>query len=190
MYGLLDACDRPAEIDFARVVVQVIDGGVGDIIRTENLFGLNRFVGFPTVGDSHCGKDHAFLVTQGNVLTDFQAFGEFFADVQRDRDWPQGTVSSAHVFHDTVVIRFGQKAFERVEAAVHQQFKVTDLTRGQIPAGQVGGLHLEFLGRVVRNIKLGNRGKIGRGHMRTFVISNAGRGRPPGCTRLLDRVLR
>ena len=51
MDGLLDVGDRPAKIDFASGVMQVVDRRMGEVIGTEDLFSLARFVRFPLIGD-------------------------------------------------------------------------------------------------------------------------------------------
>ncbi len=85
---LLDAGNRPAQIDVSGGVVQIIHRRVGAVIGTKDLFGLVRFVGCPAVGDGHDRKDHAFLIAQRNILTDLKPFGKFFRHIQVDRHRP------------------------------------------------------------------------------------------------------
>ncbi len=163
MHRLLDAGDRPAEVNLARLVVQVVDRRMRGIVCTEDLLGLARLVRHPLVGDRHRGEDHAFLVAQGDVLADLDSLGEGFLDVQRDRHWPQRAVGQAHVLDDAVVVGLGQEALERVEAAVHQQLEIADLSRRHVERGQVACFDLELLCALVRDVKLGKRGEV-RGH--------------------------
>ena len=149
MHGLLDAGNRTAEVDLAGVVVQVVHRRMGIIVRAEHFFGLAGFVGHPIVGDGHGCKDHALLVAQRDVLPRFERSGEVLAHVQSDRHRPQAAIGKAHVLDDAVVILLGQKALERVEAAIHQQFEIANLTRCQIPADQIGRFDFQLLSALI-----------------------------------------
>ena len=154
MHRLLDTRHRAAQIDLTRLIVQVIHRRMRQIIGAKDHLGLACLVRHIFVGDRHDRQDHALGVAQGDVLTGGDLFGKGLVDVQRHRNGPQMAVRSVHALDNTVVIGLGMKALQRVEPAVHQKFKVADLTRGQIPRGQRGGLMLQFLCGVVGNIKL------------------------------------
>ena len=173
MHRLLDAGHRAAKIDVARLVVQVVYRRMRIVIGAENLFGLACFVRGPAVRDGHGRKDHALLVTQGDILTQFEAFGKGFADVEVDRHGPEAAVGQTHVFNDAIVIFLGQEAFERVETAVHQQLKIANLTRGQVKADQIASFYLQFLCGLIGDIEFWNRSKI-TGHY-IYHFSSGGR---------------
>ena len=130
------------------------------VIGTEHLFGLAGFVGLPLVGDGHGSKDHAFLIAQGDILAGFDGFGEVLGDIQRDRHRPKGAIGQTHVIDDSVIVFLAQEALERVETAIHQQFKIANLARGQIVRGEVPRFDFQLLRTVVGHIQFGDRGQI------------------------------
>jgi len=75
MHRLLDAGDRPAQINLARLVVQVVHRRMRAVICAKHLLGLFGFVRLPTVGDRHGAQDHALLVAQRNVLAQLDVIG-------------------------------------------------------------------------------------------------------------------
>ena len=160
----LQALDRAAQIDRARDVVQIVHRRMRQVVGAEHLFGLQRLVGHPFVGQRHDCQDHALLVAQGDVGARLQPFGELFGDVQRDGHRPQRARRQAHVADDAVIVGLGQKALQRVEAAVHQQLQIADLARRQVPAGHPPGIVLERGGRRLGDIEFGNGGMLGQGH--------------------------
>ena len=97
------------------------------------------------------------MVAERDIFADLEAVGEVFVHIECDRYWPERAISSAHVVDDTVIIGLAQEPFERVEAAVHQEFQVTNLTRCEVVAFQVPRFDFEFLGGIIRNVKLWNR---------------------------------
>ena len=54
-------------------------------------------------------------------------------------------IGKAHGLDYAVVIFFTKETFERVEAAIHHQFQIANLTRCQIKRGQLGGFNFQFL---------------------------------------------
>ena len=160
---LLDAGHRAAQIDGACDVMQIVHRRMGQIIGAKDLQRLIRLVGHPFVGDREDGKDHPFLVAQGNVLAGGHAFGEFLGHIQRDGNGPESAIGGAHGFHGADVIGFRLEPLERVEAAVHQQFQIADLPRGQVPGRQIARRDLQLGGRVGRDVKFGNGGVDGHG---------------------------
>jgi hypothetical protein len=158
--GLLNAGDRPAKIDGAGHVMQVVHRRMRQIIGTEHLCRLVRLVGVPLVGNGKDRKDHALrLIAQGDVLTRFD----------RGRRRPRLTSSvigmgksvhagHAHAGHDAFVIRLRHEPLQRKEPAVHQKFQIADLTRRQVPRPQHPGfVPSASARRIGRDIKLGNR---------------------------------
>ncbi len=139
----------------------------------KDLLGLARLVRRPAIGDGHRRQDHAFLVAQGDILADLDTFSEFLGHVEIDRHRPERAVGQAHGVDDALVILLGQEALQRVEPAVHQQFQVADLARGQIPALQIGGLDFQLLRRFGRDIEFGNGGEIGSFHDATVHFNNS-----------------
>ena len=164
MHRLLDAGDRATQIDLACRVVQVVHRRMGQIVGPKDLGRLIRLVGAPLVADRQDRQDHAFLIAQGDVLTGGDLFGKGFVHVQRDRHRPQRAIGQAHVLHHAVIIRLPHEPLQRVESAVHQKLQVADLPRGQVPRGQIPRLDLQFLGGLIGNIKLGDRGVVRHGH--------------------------
>ncbi len=162
--GLLDAGNRATQIDLARLVVQVVDRRVGDVVGAEDALRLFRLVGNPLVGHRQDREDHAFRVAQRDVLARLHLGGEFLADVEVDGHRPERAVGQPHLRDDAVVIRLGHEALERVEPAVHQKLEVADLALGQIPGGEGAGLVLQLLRGIGGNIKLRDRSEIGKGH--------------------------
>ena len=152
VHRLLDAGDGPAQIDFARLVVQIVHGWVRAVVVAKHHLGFVCFVWFPPVGNGHGCKDHTFLITQGDILTDLQCFGELLIYVQRDRNGPQVAIGGAHSVDDAIIISLSEKALEWAEAAVHQQFQIANLAWCEIPAGQVCGFGLELLCAIVRHV--------------------------------------
>ncbi len=157
MYGLLDAGHRTAKIDLARLVVQVIHSWVRVIISTKNHLGFAGLVGNPTVGHRHGAKNDTFLITQCNVLAQFQFLGETLAHVQRDRHRPERAIGQPQVLHDADVIGLAQETLQRIEPTIHQKFQIADLARGQVMADQLTCLMLQLLGGLVGNIQFGDR---------------------------------
>ena len=164
MHGLLDAGNGSAEVDLAGGVMQVVDRRMRGIVGAKDLFRLVRFVRGPAIGDGHRAEDHALLIAQGDVLTQIEALGEFFRHIQRDRHGPECAVGQPHLVHDAVVIVFAQEPLERVEAAVHQQLYIADLTGCQVPAFQLPGLDLELLRGIVGNEEFWNGGEVFNRH--------------------------
>ena len=160
MHWLLDTRHRAAQVDFARLVMQVIDGRVGVIIGAKHHLRLARFVRLPLIGHRHRAQDHTFLVAQRDILAQLNAISELFAHIQRDWHWPQLARAQAHILNDAVIIGLGQKAFQRVEAAIHQQLQITDLAWRQIMRGQLGRLCFHLLSRVKGDKKLRDRGQV------------------------------
>ena len=181
MHRLLDAGDRTAQIDRARGVVQVIHRRMGQIVGAEDLFGLARLVRHPFVGDRQDRQDHPFLIAQRDVLPRRDAFGEFLVHVERDRHRPERAIGQTHVVDDALVIGFAQEALEREETAVHQQLKVADLTRRQVPGRQVARLDLQLLRGFMRDIKLRNGSEIGKSHRLTCFSRADRRATPAPC---------
>ena len=176
MHRLLDAGHRPAQIDGTGLIMQVIDRRMRGIVGAKDMFRLARLVGHPFVGDGHGGEDHPLLIAQRNVLTDLDLGGEICAHIQRHRNRPERAIGGAHRVDHGVVVILGQKALERVETTVHQQFQIADLARRQVMADQIAGRHFEFLGRVVGDVKLGDRGE-GHGHVTAhFLMCRSGTG--------------
>ena len=149
MHRLLDAGHRTAEIDLARVVVQVVNCWVRLVISAKDVFGFLGFVRNPVVSDRQRGEDDAFLIAQCDILPFLERGGEFFRHIKRDRHRPERSVRKAHVLDDAVIIFFRQEPFERIEPAIHQKLEVADLARGQIPAYEVGCLDFELLSALV-----------------------------------------
>ena len=164
MRRLLDAGDRAAQIDRACGIVQIVHRRMRQIVGAKDLLGLMRLVRDPFVGDRQDRQNDAFLIAQRDVLPRLDGVGEGLADIQVDRNRPDIAGGQVHVIHDRVVIGLGQEAFQRVEAAIHQQFKVADLARGQIPGRHVAGFDLQLLRRIGADIKFGDRGEVGLGH--------------------------
>ena len=102
--------------------MQVVYRRMCEIIGTKYLLGFTRLVGRPAIGDGHGGEDHALLVAQSDVLTDFQRFGELFVHVKCDRHRPERAIGQPHVLDHTVIIGFVEEPLKRVETTVHQQF--------------------------------------------------------------------
>jgi hypothetical protein len=107
----LDAGDRPAEIDRARVVVQVVDRRMRDVVGAEDLLRLARLVRRPLVGDREDGEDHALGVAERDVLAGFDRVGEGLGHVQRDRHRPERAIGQPHRVDDAVVIGLPMNPF-------------------------------------------------------------------------------
>ena len=164
MHRLLDAGDRPAKVDRPGLIVQVIHRRMRKVIRAEYVGGLNRLVGQPFVGDRQDRKDHPLGIPQGDVLPRFNPFGKLGADIQRDRDRPQGAICHAHFGDNAVIVGLPHEPLQRMKPAVHQQFQIADLPGRQIPGRQIARLMLQLLPGLVRDVEFGDRNQIGQGH--------------------------
>ena len=160
----LQPFDRATQIDRTCDIVQIMHGRVGRVVGTKHLGGFIRLVRQIFVGDGHHRQNDTFGIAQRDLAAGHHGIGEFLRHIEGDRDWPQRPVGSTHVFDDTLVIGFGMKALQRMETAVHQQFKITGLTRGQIPRRHGARLIFQRLGGFGRYIKLRYRSEIGDGH--------------------------
>ena len=158
--GLLDADDRAAQVDRAGLVVQVVDGRMGQVVGAEDAFGFPRLVRHPFVGDRQDGEDDAFLIAERNVLTRLDLGGEVFGYVKVDRHRPERAIGKPHVGDHAIIVGLAHEPFQRVEAAVHQKLEIADLALRQVPRGQVAGFDLQFLGRIGRDIEFRNRGVV------------------------------
>lgn len=69
-------------------------------------------------------------------------------------------------------------AFQRVESAIHQKLEVTGLARAQISEDQRRRRMLQLLRRIVRDVKLGDRGKVGGDIGARLSLTICGRGQP------------
>ncbi len=94
---LLDADNRPAEINITGGVVQVVHGRMRQIIGAIDFLSLNRLVRRVFRRHGHDRKDHAFLIAQCDINVALNFAGKLFRHIQRDRHWPQLTVRQTHV---------------------------------------------------------------------------------------------
>jgi hypothetical protein len=131
--GRLDAGHRAAEVDRPRLVVEVVDRRMGEVVGAVDVPGLAVLVRTPFVGDRQDGEDHAFRVAERDVLPGLDLVGEGLGDVERDGHGPERAVRHPHVLDHAVVVRLGQEALERMEAAVHQEFEIAHLPLREVP---------------------------------------------------------
>ena len=164
MHRLLDAGDRPAQIDRPGGVMQVVHRRMCGIIGAEDLRGLLGLVGRPAVGDRHGPEDHPLHVAQRDVLTDLDPVGEGLGHIEGDGHRPERAIGQPQRVHHAGIVGLGHESLERVEPAIHQKLQIADLPPAEIPADQLSGLEFQFLGAVVRDIKLGDGGEIGQMH--------------------------
>ncbi len=94
---LLQTDDLAAQIDRASRVVQVVDGGMRQIVGAIDFLSLNRLVRRVFRRHGHDRKDHTFLIAQRDISIAFDLAREVFRHIQRDRHWPQLTVRQTHV---------------------------------------------------------------------------------------------
>lgn len=144
MHRLLDAGDRTAQIDLAGRIVQVVHRRMRQIVGAKDLFGLIRLVRQPFVGDRQDRQNDALGIAQRDVLTGFDLVGKGLVHIQRDRHREQRAIGGAHVLDHAVIVGLAHEALQRVEAAVHQQLKVADLTLGQIEDGSAAASCFSF----------------------------------------------
>ena len=98
------------------------------------------------------------MVPQGDVLALFNAVGKLLGDIERDRHRPKLPIAQAHVVHHAVVVFLSQEAFERIEAAIHQQFQIANLAWRKIPRHEVCCFAFQLLCAVIGDIKLWDGG--------------------------------
>ena len=165
VHRLLDAGDRPAEIDRPRPVDEEVDRRMRGVLGAEDAARLRQPVGGPEVGDRHDRQDDALLVAERDVLPGLDLLGEGLAHVERDRHRPERAVGEAHLLDDAVVVGLGEKALQRVEAAVHQELEVAGLAGREVPGRKLGRLELELRRAVGGDVELGDRHEIAGGHV-------------------------
>ena len=130
----LRAFDSATHVPRVALVQQVIGAGM-DITRAiEDRLGFGLAVGLPHVFDVQNRQHHAFGIAQRNfAAARLEGPGEVISDIQGDRDGPQNATGRTHVVAHTLVIRARHEATQRREATAHQQFKIAELPRSQVP---------------------------------------------------------
>ena len=101
-------------------------------------------------------------VTKGEACSRGEGRRSVTVDVQRDRHRPQRSVGQPHVVDDGVVLLLVEKAGQRREASVGQQFQVAKLAVGQIPGGEVDRCFLEFGGALGVDDEVDEVAAVGR----------------------------
>ena len=106
-----------------------------DVTRAiEDRLGFGLAVGLPHVFDVQNRQHHAFGIAQRNfAAARLEGLGEVVSDIQGDGHGPQNATGQTHVVAHTLVIRARQEATQWREATAHQQFKIAELTRRQVP---------------------------------------------------------
>ena len=104
---LLDTSDWTAQVDLARLIVQIVYSGVRIVVRAKYLFGFFGFVWLPTIGDRHRTQNNTLLIAQCNILAKLDGCCKIFRNVERDWHWPKFAGCKTHVVYDTVVVILG-----------------------------------------------------------------------------------
>ena len=165
-----DAPEASAEVDAVRAIEQVIDARMRVVDRAEHGACFAFEVGTEDARKLHRGDQDALGVAQRDRVAFPERRRELLVHVERDRDRPEHAAGKPHVGQYAVVVGFTEKAVERGERAVEQQFEVAKLTHRQVPRRQIARARLlrgGFARRQIAVLQLPSMGFLERSHIRS-----------------------
>ena len=101
---------------------------------------LGSRIGPPYIGNLQRRNQHALGIPQCDRFAFLNPLREHLTHIEIHRNRPEHATCQAHVLADALVIVAGEEALKRRECAVHQQIKVAQLARGQIPGRTAASL--------------------------------------------------
>ena len=117
----LNTLETPTDIDVVGAIVQVVDGRVSFIVLAHHRGSLSMLIRRENTGDFHRRNEHAFCITQRDLISFGQRFGENLRHVERDRHRPNDTVRQTHGRQHTRVVVGTEEPLQRRKRAVEQK---------------------------------------------------------------------